>query len=90
MMERFRHGSSGTLGDLAGSLRRAYPDIFTGFAGAFPYILGCADRMQRHQVTGAFAGTLRGMASALTCTFPNITAAAANITAGAALMRLRL
>ena len=90
MMEWFRHGSSGTFRDLAGSLHRAYADILASFARAFADILSRADWMQRHQISSALANTLGGVARALARTFADVSAATANVTPGTSLMRLRL
>jgi hypothetical protein len=87
-MERLGHNPSRSFGNLAGSLHCAYADILTGFTSAFAHMLSRADRMQRYQISSAFANTLGGVPRSLACTFADVTAPAANLTTCASLMRL--
>ena len=82
-MERLCNQLSGTFGDLAGTLNRAYPRILAGISSTFANVLARASRMQRCQVAGPFTDALGSLACALACAFADVTAAAADITAGA-------
>ena len=82
-MEWLCNQFSGTFGDLAGTLDRAYPHILTSISSTFAHVLGRATRMQRHQVAGPFTDAFGSFASALAYTFADVAAAVADITAGA-------
>jgi hypothetical protein len=83
VVERLSNQLSGTSGNLAGTLDRAYPHILAGISGTFADVPGRASRMQGHQVAGPFTHALGSLACAFASAFADITAAPADITAGA-------
>jgi hypothetical protein len=89
MVEWLGHQFSGTFDDLAAAFGGAYPYILAGFTRAFANIPGCTQRMQRHEIAGAFADSLGSLASALACAFADVTAAAPYIAACASSVGLR-
>jgi hypothetical protein len=82
-MEWLCNQFSGTFGDLAGTLDSACSHILTGFTSTFAHVPGRGTRMQRRQVAGPFTNAFGSFACALACAFAYITAAVADITAGA-------
>lgn len=80
MVEWLRDQSPGTLGNLAGSLDRAYAYILPCFSNALADVFGRSQRMQRNQIPGPFTDSLRGLARPLAGTFADISAAASDIT----------
>jgi hypothetical protein len=78
------------FGDFAGSLHRAHADILARNGRTLSDIAGSVERVQRHQVARTFSDAFGRGPGAFGGPFANVSGAAANVTAGAALLRLGL
>jgi hypothetical protein len=78
------------FGDLAGSLNGAHADVLTGNGRALPDIASGVDGVEGDQIARAFPDSLGGGAGTLGSPLADVSRAAANLAAGAALLGLRM
>jgi hypothetical protein len=90
MVEDLAHTAACAFGDFAGSLDGAHADVLARDGCAFSNIAGGVERVKRNQIARTFADTFGRGSSAFGCALANVSGTAANVTAGAALLRLGL
>jgi hypothetical protein len=78
------------FGDLACSLDGAHADVLAGNGRALSDIASGVDGVERDQIARAFPDSLGGGAGTLGSSFADVSCAAANLAAGAALLGLRM
>lgn len=88
VMEYPANATACALGNFAGSLDGAHPDVLAGDGCTFSDIAGGVEGVERNQIACTFADTLGGCSGSFGGAFANVRGAAANVPARAALLGL--